>query len=106
MFVPATGIELLGIGLAKQVWWDGIFVLAYPFLVGILVSFFFYWLVVWLPERTKRTNLKDDFKEYYRDLKEDIAVQIIFASQRGGREDLKVTRLPRLVSPPSAQCRM
>ena len=90
LFALAAGCELLDIGLVKKAWWDGIFVLSYPFLTGILVSFFFYWLVVWLPECTKRTTLKDDFKEYYRDLKEDLAVQIIFASQRGGRKDLHV----------------
>ena len=54
------------------------------------MSFFFYFLVVWIPARKRRKAIKNDFREFYRDLKKDIAVQIIFASQRGGRQDLHV----------------
>ena len=93
-FVLVAGSELLdkhlGIGPAKKAWWDDFFGLSMPFLTGGLVSFFFYFLVVWIPGRRKRKAIKNDFREFYRDLKEDIAVQIIFASQKGGRKDLHV----------------
>ncbi len=90
LWVFAAGSEYLGICLAKKAWWDGAFVLFYPCLSGGLVSFIFYFLVVWIPQRRKRKAIRDDFRKFYRDLKEDIAVQIIFASQRGGRKDLRV----------------
>lgn len=93
-FVLAAGSELLhkhlGIGPAQEAWWDDFFGLSMPFITGGLVSFIFYYLVVWIPGRRKRKAIKNDFREFYRDLKEDIAVQIIFASRRGGRKDLHV----------------
>ena len=89
-FTLVAGSEYLGICLANRAWWDGFFGLSTPFLTGALVSFFFYFLVVWVPQRRRRRAVKDDFREFYKDLKEDIAVQIIFTSQRGGRKDLHV----------------
>ena len=89
-FALVAGSEYLGICLVDRAWWDGFFGLSTPFLTGGLVSFFFYFLVVWVPKRRKRKAIKNDFRKFYRDLKEDIAVQIIFASQRGGRKDLHV----------------
>ncbi|MYA30143.1 MAG: hypothetical protein F4Y31_02815 [Gammaproteobacteria bacterium] len=90
LFVLAVGSEYLGIFLASRPWWDRLYGLSTPFLTGGLVSFFFYFLVVWVPEHRKRKAIKNDFRKFYRDLKEDIAVQIIFASKKGGRKDLRV----------------
>ena len=89
-FALVAGSEYLGICLVDRARWDGFFGLSTPFLTGGLVSFFFYFLVVWVPERRKRKAIKNDFRKFYRDLKEDIAVQIIFVSQKGGRKDLRV----------------
>lgn len=90
LFALIAGSEYMGVCLANKAWWDSFYRLSAPFLIGGLVSFIFYFLVVWVPERRKRKAIKNDFRKFYRDLKEDIAVQIIFASQRGGRKDLHV----------------
>ena len=90
LFALTAGSEYLGICLATRAWWDGFYGLSTPFLTGGLVSFFFYFLVVLVPERRKRKAIKNDFRKFYGALKEDIAVQIIFASQRGGRKGLHV----------------
>tara|TARA_R100000935_G_scaffold25798_1_gene45629 strand:+ start:2178 stop:2867 length:690 start_codon:yes stop_codon:yes gene_type:complete len=69
-------------------WWDEGYSIAINLLTGGLVSFFFYWLVVYVPERRKRLIIKNSFSKFYREIKRDILLEIIFASQKGGRRDL------------------
>ena len=61
-------------------------------LVGILsggiISFLFYFLVVFVPENRKKTIIKNYLSKAYREIKRDILWQIVFASIRGGRSDL------------------
>lgn len=66
--------------------------LAMSMLAGGLVSFFFYWLVVYEPERRKRRILKSNLSKMYLRIKEDILYQVIFASQKGGRRDLQANQ--------------
>ena len=56
---------------------------------GGLVSFFFYWLVVYVPEQRKRHVINNSLRKMYRNVKQDILYQVIFASQKGGRHDLQ-----------------
>lgn len=58
------------------------------FLTGGLISFLFYFLVVYLPENRRRHIIKQNLKSIYRRIKKDILWQIVFASIAGGRHDL------------------
>ena len=84
---------LLGIefsSLSKPVWWNESFSLLSNLLTGGLVSFFFYWLVVYLPEQRKRNIIKNSLAKTYNNIKEGILHQVIFASIKGGRQDLQL----------------
>lgn len=74
----------------KPAWWtsDG-FGVAVNILCGGIVSFFFYWLVVHVPDQRKRRVIKDSLARIYRGIKKDILYQVVFASQKGGRRDLQ-----------------
>ena len=68
-------------------WWPDFFAVASNLLLGALVSFLFYYLVVFIPERQKRCIIKANLKTVYRNVKEDILWEIIQASIKGGRKD-------------------
>ncbi len=57
-------------------------------LVGTLVSFAFYFLVVHLPEKQRRNRLRRNFLNTYLSIKEGLIWQIVFASKLAGRHDL------------------
>jgi hypothetical protein len=57
-------------------------------MTGGLISFLFYFLVVYIPESRKRRMIKSNLRKWYSALKKDILLQVLFASQQGGREDL------------------
>lgn len=69
--------------------WNDYYSITSSLLAGGAVSFLFYFLVVYLPERRKRNIIKSNLKAVYRRIKKDIAYQIISASQKGGRTDLE-----------------
>jgi hypothetical protein len=82
---------LLGYHLSscpKPAWWNDTYALATNILAGGLVSFFFYWLVVYVPEARKKAIIKNNLIKMYRSLKRSILYQVVFASRKGGREDL------------------
>ncbi len=72
----------------EREWWGDFYHISSSFLTGGLVSFFFYFLVVYIPEQRKRQIIKDNLKQWYAEVKEDILYQVIFASREGGRTDL------------------
>lgn len=74
---------------AKPAWWADTFAVAMNLVAGGILSFFFYWLVVYLPESRKRRVIKNSLSRMYRNIKEDILYQVVFASQKGGRHDLQ-----------------
>ncbi|MEX0924110.1 MAG: hypothetical protein WDZ84_15190 [Rhodovibrionaceae bacterium] len=83
---------LLGIDLStlsKPNWWEDSASVATNLLTGGLVSFFFYWLVVYLPDKRKRRTIKDNLLKMYLRIKNDILLQVVFASINGGRSDLR-----------------
>jgi hypothetical protein len=45
--------------------------IAYDLGIGRIVSLFFYWLVVRLPENAKRRRIRKSFAEHFREFKED-----------------------------------
>ena len=75
--------------ISKPTWWDDIYSIGVNLLAGGIVSFFFYWLVVYVPEQRKRRIIKNNLSQMYRSIKEDILYQVVFASSKGGRNDLE-----------------
>jgi len=87
--------------ISKPHWWADAFAVAANIIAGGLVSFFFYWLVVYVPEQRKRRVIKDSLLRMYRDIKQDILYQVVFASIKGGRDDLSADTetIARLMTP-------
>jgi hypothetical protein len=69
-------------------WWTDLFGVLAGILIGGIISFLFYFLVVFVPERRKRLIIKSNLRKVYRNIKRDILWQIVFASIQGGRSDL------------------
>lgn len=85
-------LALLGTELSshsKPSWWQDGYSVTMNLAAGGLVSFFFYWLVVYVPEQRKRRIIKDNLAQMYKSIKKDILYQVVFASVRGGRRDLQ-----------------
>ena len=91
LFIIVIVNDILGIRFTDTTWWDDFYNLFVPFLTGGLVSFLFYFLVVYVPDRRKRRVVKDNFRQLYRSLKEDMMYQVIFACNKGGRKDLEAS---------------
>ncbi len=70
IFSGLLGADLSG--FSKPSWWGDVVPLAINMLAGGLVSFFFYWLVVYEPERRKRRVIKENLCKMYLGIKEDI----------------------------------
>jgi hypothetical protein len=87
LFLSLLGIELAP--FSKPIWWEDGYSLAMNLIAGGLVSFFFYWLVVYVPEQRKRHVIKYNLSHMYRGIKKDILYQVVFASMKGGRHDLR-----------------
>ena len=69
-------------------WWPDAFAVATNLLAGGIVSFLFYYLVIYYPERRKKAILKKTLAAMYKNIKHDILFQVVFASIKGGRNDL------------------
>ena len=62
--------------LSNNVFYEIIF----PISAGVVISFIFYFFVVFLPERERQKAIKNNFKKIYRNSKKNIIFTIIFAS--------------------------
>ncbi|MBC8339941.1 MAG: hypothetical protein H8E39_14770 [Alphaproteobacteria bacterium] len=80
--------DLLDFRYTQREWWDEIYNISSGLLGGALISFLFYFLVVFIPEQKKRHIIKTNLRKMYANVKRDILYQVIFASQKGGRADL------------------
>lgn len=82
-------------------WWADAFAVLTNLLVGALVSFFFYYLVVHYPEQRKKGVIKNNLIRMYRNIKRDILMQVVHASMLGGRRDLSSDQdtIERLMTP-------
>lgn len=58
------------------------------FLLAVIVSFVFYFLVVFLPEKQRKSILKNQISSTYKDLKRSILQEIVHGSIIAGRKDL------------------
>jgi hypothetical protein len=72
----------------KPQWWPDVFAVSSNLLTGGVVSFMLYFLLVFLPERRKKNIIKTNLKASYLNIKRDILWQVVFASKKGGRNDL------------------
>lgn len=90
--IALVGVNLAGANFTKAVSWPIIDTVATSLLTGGVISFVFYFLVVHLPERRKRRIVKSNLSSMYHQLKSDIAYQIIYASQQGGRSDIQANQ--------------
>src|SRR5205823_3679211 len=53
-------------------WWADVFAVATNLVAGGIVSFLFYFLVVYLPEARKKSIIKANLLRLYRSIKKDI----------------------------------
>lgn len=74
--------------LSSFKWWPDFFAVLTNLLAGGLVSFLFYYLVVYIPENRKKSIIKANLQTMYRGIKLEIAWAIVHASIKGGRRDL------------------
>jgi hypothetical protein len=77
-----------GTNVPANKWWADAFAVATNLLAGGLVSFLFYFLVVHLPERRKKSIIKANLVSIYANIKTDILWAVVHASIKGGRNDL------------------
>ena len=84
----ALVVAHFALGLSSIKWWPDIFAIATNLLAGGLVSFLFYYLVVYLPEARKKAIIKRNLQKTYRGIKLDMLWAIVQASIKGGRRDL------------------
>lgn len=74
--------------VSSMKWWPDFFAVTTNLLAGGLVSFLFYFLVVHVPARRKKTIIKSNLQRMYRIIKRDILFSVVQASRQGGRHDL------------------
>jgi hypothetical protein len=54
--------------------------IAYDLGIGSIISLFFYWLVVRLPENAKRRRIRNSFAEHFREFKEDTIATMLMVT--------------------------
>ena len=84
----ALVVAHFALGLPSIKWWPDVFAIATNLLAGGLVSFLFYYLVVFLPEARKKSIIKANLQKIYKNIKMDMLWAIVHASIKGGRHDL------------------
>ena len=89
-FILVVTNNFLHVAYTETECWAAFYNISSSFLIGGLISFLFYFLVVYIPERKKRRIIKINLKQQYANVKEAILHQIIYASQKGGRTDLMI----------------
>ncbi|MCC2613494.1 hypothetical protein [Neorhizobium petrolearium] len=67
---------------------DDLFNIFFSFASGGLISFLFYFLVVFVPERRRSKILKENMISLYKSIRQDVVTSVVMASIKGGREDL------------------
>ncbi len=81
-------VNFLSCPINKHQWWPDFYRISTSMLEALLVSFFLYFLVVFIPERRKKIIIKKNFSNIYNGIKKDILWQVILASINGGRKDI------------------
>lgn len=81
--------EFLAPTFTSGKWWTVLYPVLSSVLVGALVSFLFYFLVVVVPERRRKQLIKNNLRDMYLYLKRNIVREILHASKKGGRDDIQ-----------------
>jgi hypothetical protein len=68
--------------------WSDLFSISTNILVGIIVSFVFYFFIVYIPESSRKRLIKASALKMYKNIKRDILSAVVSASIQGGRDDL------------------
>ena len=89
-FIVVVTNNFLQIVCTETGFWTAFYDISSSFLIGGLISFLFYFLVIHIPERKKRRIIKVNLKQQYANVKEAILHEIISASRKGGRTDLVI----------------
>ncbi len=84
-----TGLNYLEV--PKPSWLQGVYSILFNLLSSGLISFYFYWLFVYVPEQRKGHIIKINFLKMYRSIKRDILCEVVFASQKGGRSEMEAS---------------
>lgn len=77
--------------ISKNKWWPDLYNFSLNLLIGGVVSFIFYYLVVFIPQKRKKETIKNASLNMYFRIKRDIMWQVLFASMKGGRQGLEST---------------
>ena len=76
------------VNLSKFRSWPDLFSISTNILAGIIVSFVFYFFIVYIPESRRKRLIKTSAFKMYRNIKRDILSAVVSASIQGGRDDL------------------
>jgi hypothetical protein len=68
--------------------WPDLFSISTNLLISIIVSFVFYFFIVYRPESRRKRLIKTSALKMYRNIKRDILLAIVDVSIKGGRDDL------------------
>jgi hypothetical protein len=77
--------------LANSHAWEKI---AHDLGIGGIISLFFYWLVVRLPENAKRRRIRNSFVEHFREFKEDTIATTLMVTDGSGCRLAPAARKP------------
>lgn len=69
-------------------WWNTFYDIASPLLGSAIVSFFIYFIVVFIPAQKNKRIIKHALGKTYEDVKHNIITNVVSASVKGGRHDL------------------
>jgi hypothetical protein len=78
----------INVNLAKFKSWPDLFSISTNILAGIIVSFVFYFFIVYIPGSRRKRLIKTSALKMYRNIKRDILLAVVDSSIKGGREDL------------------
>ena len=78
----------INLDMSKFKWWADLFSISTNILIGIIVSFVFYFFIVYIPESRRKRLIKASALKMYKNIKRDILSAVVSASVKGGREDL------------------
>ena len=74
--------------LSKFKSWPDLFSISTNILTGVIVSFVFYFFIVYMAESRRKRLIKTSALKMYRNIKRDILLAVVDASIKGGRDDL------------------
>lgn len=73
-------------------YWETFYTMGSGFTMSGVVSSLFYYIVVYLPEQRQRKIIKENIQKTYTRVKKDLALAIIHASNKGGRNELSANQ--------------